>query len=55
MKLLNKIKIARVIKMIKDLDKKLHKFITIPSSPVTKAFKNLKTLNQTSKVTFEEQ
>ena len=55
MELLNTIKIARVTKMIEDLDRKLDKSVTILDSPVTEVSKNLKTLDQASEVASEEE
>ena len=48
MELSNQIEIARVTKMIEDLDRKLDKFVTIPDSPSIGAFRNLRTLDQAS-------
>ena len=55
MELSNKIEIARVTKMIEDLDRKLDKSITIPDSSITEASRNFRTLDQVSKVAFEEE
>ena len=55
MELSNTIDIARVTKMIEDLDRKLDKSITILDSPITEASRNLRTLDQASKVASEEE